>query len=56
MGFPYDQGTWEGVSGAIFMGFGTSAPGIYTAIAIIVAIALLAIGQKTEADKYRNHK
>ncbi|MEM6589223.1 MAG: hypothetical protein AAF641_12310 [Pseudomonadota bacterium] len=56
MGFPYDQGTWEGVSGAIFMGFGSAMPGIFTVIAIAVSVALLAIGQKTEAAKYRDHK
>jgi hypothetical protein len=56
MGFPYDQGTWDGVSGAIFMGFGTSMPGTFTVIAIVVCIVLLALGQKTEASKYRDHK
>ena len=56
MGFPFDTPTWDGVSGAIFMGAGGSAPGVYTLIAIIVAILLLAFGQKTEAGKYRDHK
>ena len=56
MGFPYDQGTWEGVSGAIFMGFGTATPGLFTLIAIVVAVVLLAVGQKTEAAKYRDYK
>lgn len=56
MGFPYDTGSYEGVSGAIFMGFGTAAPGMFTVIAIAIAVLLLALGQKTEADKYRDHK
>ncbi|MEO0773567.1 MAG: hypothetical protein AAFZ04_10335 [Pseudomonadota bacterium] len=56
MGFPYDTGSYEGVSGAIFMGFGSSMPGIFTVIAIVVAVGLLVAGQATEASKYRNHK
>jgi len=38
------------------MGYGSSAPGIFTAIAIIVCIAALVIGQGAEAAKYRDHK
>ena len=56
MGFPYDTGSYEGVSGAIFMGFGSSMPGVFTVIAIVVAVGLLVAGQATEAGKYRNHK
>ena len=56
MGFPYDTGSYEGVSGAIFMGFGSSTPGILTVIAIAVSLALLVMGQAKEASKYRNHK
>ncbi len=56
MGFPYDTGSWEGVSGAIYMGYGTALPGIFSAIAIVVCIVLLAMGQKTESSKYRDHK
>jgi len=29
MGFPFEDATWEGVSGPIFMGFGTAMPGIW---------------------------
>jgi hypothetical protein len=56
MGFPYDPQSWDGVSGAIFMGAGSSMPGMFTALAIIVAILMLVFGQKTEAGKYRDHK
>ena len=54
MGFPYDPQSWDGVSGPIFMGYGTSMPGIFTVIAIIVCIATLAVGQSKEAAKYRD--
>lgn len=57
MGFPYDNGgTWTDVSGPIFMGYGSSMPGIFTVIGIIICIVALAIGQKGEAAKYSKHK
>ncbi|MEM9498993.1 MAG: hypothetical protein AAGA28_13800 [Pseudomonadota bacterium] len=56
MGFPFDTPSWDGVSGPIFMGTGTSMPGIFTLIAIAVCIAALAFGNSTEASKYRKHK
>ena len=34
MGFPYDTPNWEAATGPIFMGVGTSAPGLYSLIAI----------------------
>lgn len=57
MGFPYDNGgTWTDVSGPIFMGTGTSMPGVYAVIGIVICIAALAIGQRAESAKYSNHK
>lgn len=55
MGFPFETATWEGASGPIFMGAGTSAPGIYTVIAIVLCVAALILGQKAEAEKYAAH-
>lgn len=56
MGFPFDTPTWDGVSGAIFVGMGTSAPGIYTLIAIVMCVGALVLGQGTESSKYKSHK
>ncbi|MEM6375214.1 MAG: hypothetical protein AAF686_03180 [Pseudomonadota bacterium] len=56
MGFPFEGDTWEGVSGAIFMGLGTAAPGVYSVIAIAICIGALAIGQSMESSKYKDHK
>ena len=39
MGFPYEPASWDGVSGAIFMGFGGGAPGFYSLIAIALSKA-----------------
>lgn len=56
MGFPFDTPSWDGVSGAIYMGAGGSTPGMFTVIAIVACIAALVIGQGMEASKYKNHK
>lgn len=56
MGFPFDTPTWDGVSGAIFMGAGGSAPGLYALIGIVVCVAALALGQRAEGAKYKKHK
>lgn len=56
MGFPFDEASWDGVSGPIFMGAGSSAPGVFTFIAIVVCIVALVIGQRAEAKKYSDHK
>ncbi len=56
MGFPFVEATWDGVSGAIFMGYGTALPGLFTLISIIICIAALALGQKAEAEKYAKYK
>lgn len=56
MGFPFETATWDGVSGAIFMGLGSSAPATYSMIAIGLCFAALIIGYMKEAIKYRAHK
>lgn len=56
MGFPFDTPTWEGVSGAIFMGYGGAMPGIFSVIAIVLCIAALVIGQKAEAKSYAKYR
>ncbi|MEQ9259882.1 MAG: hypothetical protein RIG84_12390 [Roseovarius sp.] len=56
MGFPFDTPTWDGVSGAIFIGMGSSAPGIYSLIAIVMCLAALFLGQGKESSKYKSHK
>ena len=55
MGFPYEEATWDGVTGAIFMGANGGA-GAYTFIAIGLCILALVIGQIAEAKKYSAHK
>ena len=57
MGFPYDTGDWsgifaEGASGVMFTGWGGSAPGWYTLIAVIICIVVLVMGNSSESKKY----
>lgn len=51
MGFPYDTADWAAADGVIFMGWGSTAPGLYTLIAAICCIAVLVYGQRTEKKK-----
>ncbi len=56
MGFPFDTPSWDGVSGAIFMGVGSALPGILTLIAIGLCILALGLGQTYEVSKFKKHK
>lgn len=49
--FPYDEASWSVVDGAMFMGWGSALPGITTAIAAIICVVVLVIGQKSEVAK-----
>ncbi len=51
MGFPYDEASWSVVDGAMFIGWGSAMPGLYTLIAAIICFAVLIVGQATEAKK-----
>lgn len=53
MGFPGEVADWATMEGAIFMGFGTSAPGFYSFLAIAAAIGALVIGYINEKGKYK---
>ena len=56
MGFPYDQATWDVVDGAMFMGWGSSMPGIYTAIASLICVYVLWAGNRSEHKQYGKMK
>lgn len=56
MGWTFENASWDGVSGAIFPGVGTSMPGIFTFIAIAICVVALVVGNSTEAGKYKKHK
>ena len=55
MGFPGSDGVWSSVAGgAIFPGAGSGMPGVWSVIAIIACIAVLAIGNAYEKKRYKN--
>lgn len=56
MGFPYESATWDVVDGAMFMGWGSAMPAIYTAIAVVVCIGALWVGNASEHKRYSNYK
>jgi len=51
MGFPYDEASWSLADGAIFMGWGTAMPGLYTLIAAIICGGVLAYGHVSEKKR-----
>ncbi len=52
MGFPYDSATWDVVDGAMFMGWGSAMPGVYTAIAAVICVYVLWAGNRSEKKQY----
>ena len=56
MGFPYDTADWAVVDGAMFMGWGSAMPGLYTVLAMVVCAAVLIFGQRTEVTKTAKFK
>jgi hypothetical protein len=51
MGFPYGEASWSVVDGAMFMGWGSAAPGLYTLIAAAICVGVLVVGQSSETAK-----
>tara|TARA_R110000787_G_scaffold53394_3_gene125166 strand:- start:2334 stop:2504 length:171 start_codon:yes stop_codon:yes gene_type:complete len=49
--FPYSEASWSVVDGAMFMGWGGALPGLTTAIAIIICVVVLVIGQRSETAR-----
>jgi Ca2+/Na+ antiporter len=49
--FPYAEASWDAVDGAMFMGWGTSLPGITTFIAAALCVVVLVVGQMSETAK-----
>lgn len=52
--FPYEEASWSVVDGAMFMGWGGALPGLTTLIAMIICVAVLVIGQKSETAKAKH--
>ena len=53
MGFPYETADWSVVDGAMYMGAGGAAPGLYTVIAIALCVVVLVVGNASEHKRYK---
>ncbi|MGC1498302.1 MAG: hypothetical protein WA790_21025 [Sulfitobacter sp.] len=49
--FPYEEASWSVVDGAMFIGANTSLPGLTTLVAVVICVAVLVIGQRSETAK-----
>ena len=56
MGFPYDEAAWSVVDGAMFMGWGTAMPGVYTFIAAVICAYVLWAGNRSEHKRFTKTK
>lgn len=56
MGFPFDQATWNVVEGVMFIGANSAATGVYTLLGYIACVVILYIGNKSEKQRYKEHK
>jgi hypothetical protein len=53
MGFPFDTASWDVVDGAMFIGWGTVMPGVYTLIAAVICVYTLWAGNRAEQKHYK---
>jgi hypothetical protein len=53
MGFPFESASWDVVEGAMFIGWGTVMPGVYTLIAALICAYTLWSGNRAEQKHYR---
>ena len=56
MGFPYEGSAWAVVDGAMFMGWGSAMPGLYTLIAAGICVYVLWAGNRSEHKRFEQKK
>ncbi len=56
MGFPFNEANWSVVEGAMYIGAGGSAPGLYTLISAVLCVAVLWIGNRSEQQQYEKNQ
>ena len=52
MGFPGSEGSWDAITGAMYMGAGGGAPAIYTWISVAMCVWALWAGNRKEHKLY----
>lgn len=56
MGFPFEEASWDGVAGAMYMGAGGGAPLVYTLISAALCVYALWSGNRKEHALYEDYK
>ena len=54
--FPYDTEDWSVVNGPMYMLANTSVPGIFKAIAAVLCVWMLVVGNRSEHQQYAKSK
>jgi hypothetical protein len=52
MGFPFEEASWSAVDGAMFIGWGSSMPGIFTLLAAAICTWVLLQGNISEHKRF----
>ena len=52
MGAPFETGTWNGVTGAYYMGLNSGWEVVWLLVSIVMCVAALWVGHKHESDAY----
>lgn len=55
MGFPYEEATWDTVSGAMYMGAGGSMPAMITWLSVALCVIVLWVGNSKEHSLYSEY-
>lgn len=53
MGWPYEAATWNDVTGAIYMGVGTSMELVWVVVAAAICVIAIAAGAAHELHAYK---
>ena len=54
--FPYDTADWAVVDGPMFMLANTAWPGIFTAVAAVICVCVLVVGNRSEHAQFVKSK
>ena len=53
MGWPFEEASWNEISGAIYMGLGGSMPVIWTLLAAALCVIAIIVGMSHELSAYK---
>ena len=53
MGAPFETGTWNGVTGAYYMGLNSGWEVVWLVVSIVMCVGALWVGHKHESEAYK---